>query len=117
MFGITKINVRRTSILLSIFLLGIFAGNYLGSSGAWRIVEKTLNTESVNEALNKPTQNSTVNNNLKIDKIKKADTLTVNFNPKTDQKPLQVITSDSCTQLRLKIKTLTKSQKRKFDRW
>lgn len=96
-FG-TKINIRRTLILLGIFLIGIFIGEQLGHRGTWRTVEKTLNTKSVNEAINKPTQSTTTNNKVEIKdlKIKKSDSIKFQFDPITTQKPTQIITQDSC---------------------
>ena len=114
----TKINIRRTLILLGIFLLGIFIGEKLGHRGTWRTVEKTLNTKSVNDAINKATQTTNTHNSVKIDKLKnkKSDSITFKFEPITTQSPVQIISNDTCFD-KNKFNALSESQKRRFNKW
>lgn len=97
---------------LLIFLAGITIGLYLGGKGAVNTIVRVFETESVSEALNKPTQQTTTNNrvDLKKLKVKKSDSVVFKFEPITTQTPVQIITNDSCNYYYELIKALRPGQ-------
>ena len=109
---IKKIPIRS----LVIFTLGLVIGLHLGNKDAINTITKIFDTESVNNAINKPTQTTTTNNSVELKKLKVKDSDSINFSfePSTSQQPTQVITSKPCDSIWAK---LSKSETKRLNRW
>lgn len=105
---------------LIILIMGIIIGLYLGSKGTLNVITKVFETETVAKALNKPTQETTVNNSVELNKpnLKKSENLSFKFEPATDQDPKQEITQvlDSCVVGQKAFSKFSNSLKRKINR-
>ena len=118
------INWKNTAENLGLVLVGIIAGTIIGHI----ITKKTadsLITElkpTIEKAIDKETIANTINNaiDLKIDKIKKSDTLEININqtPENDLKPSNVLLKkDNCVVDLKAYNKLSDSRKNRLNRW
>ena len=100
---------------LGVFTIGLVLGLWLGNKNTLKTTKAVLNTQSVAEAINKPTNENKTSIEFVDNKFKKTDSISISLSqePKTKQE----ISLDSCKALRKKIQRLTKTQKRKFERW
>ena len=108
---ITKI-IQKPFLLLSIGLvIGIIIGNKMATSNNIKATETVLKETGVSKKVNE----SSVTNEIQFskNKFKKTDTININIG----QKPINIITLDSCKQLANKLNKLTKVQKKRLDRW
>lgn len=102
---------------LLIFAIGMviafpLGANY-GHNVSWLSFEKTLNTKTLSEAVNKPTVENKIDNKIQIDKVKKSDSLRIIMDPTNNQQPINIISNDTCIDL----SKLNKNQKNRLDRW
>ena len=117
-------NWKNTAENLGLVLVGIVFGVIVGH----KITKATADSliielkPTIEKAIDKETIANTINNaiDLKIDKIKKSDTLAININqtPANDQKPTNaLVKSDNCV---IDLKTynkLTDARKKRLNRW
>ena len=97
MFGIGSINWKNTAenliITIVILLIGAFIGYKAARMAQNDVVEQLIPT--IEKAIDKESIKNTIHNaiDLKIDKIKKSDSLNININqiPDNVQKPTNVI--------------------------
>ncbi len=123
--GILKImNWKNTAENLGLVLIGIVFGVVVGH----KITKATADSliielkPTIEKAIDKETIANTINNaiDLKIDKIKKSDTLQISINqePLNDQKPTNILLKkDDCVLDLNNYNKLSKSQKNRISRW
>ena len=118
------INWKNTAENLGLVLIGIIAGTIIGHV----ITKKTADSliielkPTIEKAIDKETIANTINNaiDLKIDKIKKSDTLEININqtPENDLKPSNVLVKkDNCIVDLKAYNKLSDSRKNRLNRW
>lgn len=114
------INWKNTTENLGLILAGIIVGVIIGHK-VTKVTSESIITElkpTINKAIDKETIANTINNaiDLKIDKIKKSDTLAININqtPDNKQDPLNIITTQPCDSIWGK---LSDSRKKRLERW
>ena len=101
-------------ILVVGLVIGVGVGAKYGHKITWLTAEKTLNTKTVADAVNKPTTSTTNNTQLNIDKIKGSGSPKIVLDSKNDQTASTLIQNkDSCVD----ITGLNKSQLRRLERW
>lgn len=107
---IGKINIRRTLILLSVLLIGVFIGHKLTLSTSGKTLSNL--TPTLDKAIDKTTIENTIENKINIGKVKKSDSIIIRLDPLNNQKPLNIISKDSdCDEL---IKALSKGEKKRL---
>jgi len=104
---------------LIIFFIGAFLGFATGSKYAAKSIVKIFDTKSVSQALNKTTQHNVNNNVVEVKKlkVKNSDSVVFGFKPITEQKNEQTTQIDSCKIIYDKYKTLSKSKRKRFEKW
>ena len=118
------INWKNTAENLGLVLIGIISGTIIGHV----ITKKTADSliielkPTIEKAIDKETIANTINNaiDLKIDKIKKSDTLEININqtPENDLKPSNVLLKkDNCVVDLKAYNKLSDSRKNRLNRW
>lgn len=94
---INKIPWKALAILAMGLVVGVGVGAKYGHKITWLTTEKTLNTTSVSEAINKPTTSTTNNTAVNVGKVKKSDSLKIVLDSKNHQVAnTNVGVSDSC---------------------
>ena len=117
-------NWKNTAENLGLVLVGIVFGVIVGH----KITKATADSliielkPTIEKAIDKETIANTINNaiDLKIDKIKKSDTLKININqtPENDLKPSNVLVKKDDCYLSVKAyNRLTDSRKNRIDKW
>ena len=115
---------KNTAENLGLILVGIVFGAILGH----RITKTTSESlivelkPTIEKAIDKETISNTISNaiDLKIDKIKKTDTLEININqePFNDQKPTNNFTkNENCYVTQKQYESLSDGEKRRLNRW
>ncbi len=106
---IKKIPWKALLILLVGLMLGLGLGVNFGHKISWLSFEKTLNSKTVSEAVNKPTNE--VNNKIEVPKIKKSQPVQIIMSPNNEQ----IVVRDTC--LGIDYTKLNDSQKRRLEKW
>lgn len=114
------INWKNTAENLGLILIGVIVGVIIGHR-VTKVTSESLISElkpTIDKAIDKETIANTINNaiDLKIDKIKKSDTLEININqaPDNTQEPVNVISKNPCDSIWSK---LSDSRKKRLKRW
>lgn len=114
------INWKNTAENLALILIGVIVGVIIGHKVTKVTGESLINElkPTINKAIDKETIANTINNaiDLKIDKIKKSDTLEININqtPDNNQDPVNIITQEPCDSIWGK---LSDSRIKRLERW
>ncbi|MEM1003647.1 MAG: hypothetical protein AAGH46_13460 [Bacteroidota bacterium] len=82
---INNIPWKALAIALVFMGIGFVIGAKSGHRITWLTTEKTLNTASVSEAINKPTTSTTNNTAVNVGKVKKSDSLKIVLDSKNRQ--------------------------------
>lgn len=106
---IKKIPWKALGILTAGLLIGVIIGLKYGHKITWLTTEKTLNSKTVSEAVNKPTNE--ILNKIEIPKLKKSEPVTIIMSP--DNKQISV--KDTCSGI--DYTKLNDSQKRRLKKW
>lgn len=117
-------NWKNVAENLALVLVGVGFGAFMGhritkvtSEGLTELMQPTIE-----KAIDKETISNTISNaiDLKIDKIKKSDTLVIDVNqqPANDQKPTNTFNKNcDCKVSNTQFKQLTDGQQRRLSRW
>jgi len=109
---IKKIPIKALFILGIGFVVGVGVGVKYGHSITWLTAQKTLNTNAVNDALNKPTTSNNTTNTVNVDPKKQKGEVKIDFNAETDQEATTALV-DCETYLQKFIDTTTVKQFKK----
>jgi divalent metal cation (Fe/Co/Zn/Cd) transporter len=112
--------IENLIISIIIFIVGGYVGYKITKVTSNDLIEQLKPT--IDKAIDKETISNTINNaiDLKIDKIKKSDTLeiSINQNPVNDLKPTSSINKTSdCAITRKQFNSLSDGEKRRLLRW
>nr|WP_299488566.1 hypothetical protein [uncultured Allomuricauda sp.] len=112
---IKKIPWKALFILSIGFVSGLTLGVNFGHKVSWLSFEKTLNSKTVSEAVNKPTVTNEISNDISVGKVKNSEGIEIVLDPVNNQKPVNIISNDTC--LKMDLTKLTDGQRRRLDRW
>ena len=118
MFGklIGKINWVDTAQNLIIVIVSVSIGAAVGYKASTWANEATLAQviPTIEKAIDKETIKNEIKNEIDIDKIKNSDSLNIVFSPDNNQKPTNVIKTDTDC---IKLSDFTQSQQKRIKRW
>lgn len=120
----TDMNWKIFTLALILFVTGALTGafiQYRGFSNGYDNATEAMKP-IISQAIDKETISNTISNaiDLKIDKIKKSDTLVIDVNqqPANDQKPTNTFNKNcDCKVTKAQFKKLTDSRQRRLSRW